>query len=56
MRQGYPPDEIVDQVADSAADLVVMGAHGRRGLRGALLGSNTRRVLRNATVPVLVTR
>lgn len=56
IRQGYPPDEMLDQVAQGSHDLVVMGAHGRRGLRGALVGSNTRRVLRNCPVPVLVTR
>ncbi len=35
------------------ADLIVMGSHGARGLKG-LVGSNTQRVVRQATMPVLV--
>jgi nucleotide-binding universal stress UspA family protein len=33
-----------------------MASHGRRGLRGVLLGSETQRVLVEASVPVLVVR
>jgi nucleotide-binding universal stress UspA family protein len=35
------------------ADLVVMGSHGTKGLRGDLVGSNTQRVVRLAPMPVL---
>ena len=35
------------------ADLVVMGSHGARGLRG-LVGSNTQKIVRMAPMPVLV--
>jgi nucleotide-binding universal stress UspA family protein len=38
------------------ADLIVIGTHGRRGLAHALLGSVAERVIRAATVPVLVVR
>jgi len=38
------------------ADLVVMGTHGRRGLRRMVLGSVAERFLRVATVPVLMVR
>jgi nucleotide-binding universal stress UspA family protein len=31
-----------------------MASHGRRGLAGLLIGSETQRVLANAKVPVLV--
>ena len=34
-------------------DLVVMGSHGARGLRG-VVGSNTQKVVRIAPMPVLV--
>ncbi len=37
-------------------DLVFMASHGRRGLSGLLLGSQTQRVLTHAPVPVLVFR
>jgi nucleotide-binding universal stress UspA family protein len=36
------------------ADLVVMGTHGRRGVRRAVLGSVAERFLRIATCPVLL--
>ena len=38
------------------ADLVVMGTHGRRGLRRMMLGSVAERFLRISTVPVLMVR
>jgi nucleotide-binding universal stress UspA family protein len=38
------------------ADVIVMGTHGRRGLNRLLLGSDAERVLRDAPVPVLLTR
>ena len=40
----------------SRADVIVMGTHGRRGLNRLLLGSDAERVLRESTVPVLLTR
>jgi nucleotide-binding universal stress UspA family protein len=40
----------------SRADVIVMGTHGRRGLNRLLLGSDAERVLREAPVPVLLTR
>ena len=55
-REGFPPDEIAAQVREGKHDLVVMGTHGRTGLQRAFLGSVTERVLRQSTVPVLVTR
>jgi nucleotide-binding universal stress UspA family protein len=38
------------------ADLIVMASHGRRGLSGLLLGSETTKVLTHSTIPVLVCR
>jgi nucleotide-binding universal stress UspA family protein len=37
-------------------DLIAMASHGRRGLSGMLLGSETQRVLTHSSVPVLVWR
>ncbi|MFC7229852.1 universal stress protein [Salinirubellus salinus] len=53
---GSPANEIVDYAAASAADLVVMATHGRRGLDRLLLGSTTESVLRHAETPVLTVR
>ncbi|MFC4543735.1 universal stress protein [Halosolutus amylolyticus] len=51
---GQPHDLIADYASDNDIDLVVMGSHGRSGVRRALLGSVTERTLRSTTVPVLV--
>ncbi|HEX8106515.1 MAG TPA: universal stress protein [Kofleriaceae bacterium] len=42
--------------ADPAFDLVVMGSHGRTGIRRVLLGSVAEKVLRHAACPVLIVR
>ena len=53
-------DRLADLVAKDAvewgADLIVLGTHGRRGLRRALLGSDAEQVARHVTVPVLLLR
>jgi nucleotide-binding universal stress UspA family protein len=51
---GNPGDEIVDYATKIGADLIVMGTHGRGGLRRLLLGSVAEKVLRAACCPVLV--
>jgi nucleotide-binding universal stress UspA family protein len=38
------------------ADLIFMASHGRKGLSGFLLGSETNKVLTHSTIPVLVFR
>lgn len=50
---GKPHEQIAAHVAERGTDLVVMGRHGRHGLRERLLGSVTDRVLRTTDVPVL---
>lgn len=46
--------EVVDRIAGNiGADLIVMGTHGRRGLRQMLLGSVAESVVRSAPCPVL---
>jgi nucleotide-binding universal stress UspA family protein len=47
---------IVDAAGRHGCDLIVMASHGRKGLAGLLLGSETQRVLLHASVPVLVVR
>ena len=47
---------IIQQAKDSNCDLIVMASHGRKGLAGILLGSETQRVLVNSHIPVLVHR
>ncbi|WP_120968606.1 universal stress protein [Comamonas sp. lk] len=47
---------IVKQSQDSQCDLICMASHGRKGIAGILLGSETQRVLVNSNIPVLVHR
>lgn len=47
---------IVQQAQEWSADLIVMGTHGRRGIRRLALGSDAETVLRNASVPLLLLR
>ncbi|WP_311170511.1 universal stress protein [Halobellus ordinarius] len=53
---GIPQDEIRSLVAETDADVVVMGTHGRSGLDRYLLGSVTERIVRQSPVPVLTVR
>jgi nucleotide-binding universal stress UspA family protein len=54
--EGSAGDEIVALSATVNADLIVVGSHGRRGIRRFFLGSVAEHVVRTATVPVLVVR
>jgi nucleotide-binding universal stress UspA family protein len=56
IESGEPSDAILQVAADSGADLIVMGTHGRSGLARALLGSVAESVLRRAACPVLTIR
>ena len=51
-----PYAAIVEAAGRHGADLIVMASHGRRGLEGVLLGSETHRVLTHSSCPVLVVR
>lgn len=53
---GEPSSVIIEQAAARGADLIIMGTHGRTGLKHWLLGSVAERVLRGAPCPVLTTR
>lgn len=49
-------DIIVREAVACGAELIVMGTHGRRGLRRLALGSDAELVLRESPVPVLLVR
>ena len=51
-----PWEGIVRTAKSKRADLIVMASHGRRGLAGLVLGSETTKVLTHSKVPVLVCR
>jgi nucleotide-binding universal stress UspA family protein len=52
---GKPPVEILRVARERSCDLIVMSSHGLTGARKLFFGSTTERVLRETTVPVLVT-
>ena len=51
-----PWEAIVKTASARRCDLIVMASHGRRGLAGLLLGSETQKVLTHSKTPVLVCR
>ena len=51
-----PWEGIIAAAAKKKCDLIVMASHGRRGIAGVLLGSETQKVLTHSKVPVLVVR
>lgn len=51
--EGIPYKEVVRLSEELKADLVVMGTHGRTGLKHLLLGSVAERVVRSSKVPVI---
>jgi nucleotide-binding universal stress UspA family protein len=52
----YPYQGIMQVARDKGCDAIVVGAHGRRGLSGLLIGSETAKLLTHANVPVVVYR
>jgi len=52
--EGDAGEALVLQSAD--ADLVVVGSHGRSGIKAALLGSVSRHVIDRAACPVVVAK
>jgi nucleotide-binding universal stress UspA family protein len=56
LRDGEPGDQIVRAGRAARVDLIVMGTHGRRGLKRLYLGSVARHVAASAPCPVMTVR
>lgn len=56
VRYGRSFHEITDAARTLKVDLIIISTHGYTGLKRALLGSTTERVVRHAPCPVLVVR
>lgn len=54
VRLGDPADRILQEVEEQDYDLVIIGTQGKRSIREALIGSTSRRVLANCSVPVMI--
>jgi len=53
---GAAAEEIVSEAKKQRVDLIVLGTHGRRGVRRMVLGSDAEQVVRTSKVPVLLVR
>ncbi len=53
---GSPGAAIVEYAEQWPADLIVIGTHGRRGIRRLVMGSDAEYVVRTTPVPVLLVR
>jgi nucleotide-binding universal stress UspA family protein len=56
VRFGRSYHEITEAARTRKVDLIILSTHGYTGLKHALLGSTTERVVRHAPCPVLVVR
>ena len=56
VQDATPYEAIIRAAKRARCDLIVMASHGRRGLSGLLLGSETHKVLTHCKTPVLVHR
>ena len=54
--EGDPAGVITETAAETDADLIVMGTHGRTGFTRLIMGSVAEEVLRRAPCPVLTVR
>lgn len=54
--EGLDSEVILAAAKDAGSDLIVMGTHGRTGLKHLLLGSVAEKVFRLASCPVLTVR
>lgn len=53
---GIPYDEVIRKAVEDAADLIVVGTHGRTGLDHVLFGSTAEKIVRKSSVPVMTVR
>ena len=53
---GRLSDHVIEQTRLWAAELVVVGSHGRRGVGRLVMGSDAEQIIRTSVVPVLVVR
>lgn len=56
LREGVSHEQILRAARGRNAEMIVMGTHGRTGLKGMLLGSVAARVVSQASCPVMTVR
>lgn len=53
---GYAPEIILQTAHDVAADMIIMGTHGRRGVERIPFGSVAEKIVKTAKIPVMTIR
>ena len=56
MKHTSPHQAIITMATQTGCDLIIMASHGKKGITGELVGSETARVITNCKIPVLVYR
>lgn len=56
MPEGNPEEDILKTAENWKADLLILGTHGRTGLKHLLMGSIAEHVIRHSVIPVMVVR
>jgi nucleotide-binding universal stress UspA family protein len=56
LKRGDPAQRIAEQAKKSRVAMIIMGSHGRTGLKRLVLGSVAERTLRYASCPVLIVK
>ena len=56
MKHASPHQAIITMATQTGCDLIIMASHGKKGITGELVGSETSRVITNCKIPVLVYR
>jgi len=54
LKQGIAKDIILEYAREKNADFIVMGSHGRSGIYDVFVGSLTKGITKDSSVPVLV--
>jgi nucleotide-binding universal stress UspA family protein len=53
---GLPVNRILEMIEVSNASMVVMGSHGRTGMKHIMLGSKAEQVVRLCPVPIMIVK
>ena len=56
MKHASPHQAIITMATQTGCALIIMASHGKKGITGELVGSETARVITNCKIPVLVYR
>ncbi|MFQ5715121.1 MAG: universal stress protein [Candidatus Scalinduaceae bacterium] len=56
LRKGIPSNEIVETAREQQAQLIVVGTHGRSGIKHMLIGSDAEEVVRNSPCDIIVVK